>query len=119
MSADEELRCEAAISLTEYEINVFNNLPGRDYETSPRASCALDEHEGPHAAFVQSISERLPVAVDWWLRWTNLSREIVVLPHCKGQTVGGMFNEVQPCLHFEGHPGRHSYEQDPERGQTG
>jgi hypothetical protein len=84
----------------------FRPYAGNDVpETLP---CELEgDHGGPHAACGQMGGE-----VQWWVHWTLRSSEVSehrACPATQPNTDPSDPNEVELCLLYSGHPGRHSY----------
>jgi len=63
-------------------------------------------HNGPHAALGQQDGE-----TEWWVRWTFTCSSIDQVTACAAaRDEPGEPREGDPCLLFEGHPGRHSFD---------
>lgn len=106
--------CPVITMLTVQELGHLNRIENPANELQPVNWCALGPgHDGPwHYAEVQGGG----VAGDqeWWLRWNDRSREVLVLPGCEAKgTITDDDEDPQVCLLFADHPGDHGFDRTP------
>jgi hypothetical protein len=102
--------CVARVVLTDDQVAWLDARPHGAHEVRAQPCCALENgHRGPHAAMGQQANR-----VEWWIRWTLQASEIVETHICpvENDTIVNAHGEHDPCLLFNGHPGRHSFELD-------
>ena len=63
-------------------------------------------HSCPHHS-----GEQMSMNDEYWVRWTDNSYELLVLPPCPAKRPMG--NDEDPCLLFENHEGPHDFELEP------
>jgi hypothetical protein len=96
--------------VTDDQARWLDSRPHAAHEVVAYPRCELEEgHPGPHAALAQQDD-----GVEWWLCWTTQTDEPAIVERracpIESDTLVNEHGEHEPCLLFEEHPGRHSFE---------
>jgi hypothetical protein len=99
--------CLARIHLGDEEVAWLSTRPLRAHQVDRKLRCELEMgHPGAHAAMGQQGD-----GVAWWVQWNMSASEVVETAMCPAESdEADNFDEHDPCLLYEGHPGRHSFE---------
>ncbi|MFE7427928.1 hypothetical protein [Streptomyces sp. NPDC057545] len=99
--------CAVATQLTVEEHRELANLRFGANALEDFTWCEVESgHEGEwHYALGQTASDG-----NWWLRWRPGARELVNLPPCIARDTEHAPDDPTPCLLFDGHDGRHTFE---------
>lgn len=102
-------RCPARIELSDVQVHWLKRRPYAAHQVRRHHDCSLEfRHDGPHAALGQQGHE-----IEWWLRWTLIASAVEQVNACPTpRDESDDPSEEVPCLLFEGHPGRHSFQLD-------
>jgi len=100
--------CLARVQLDSAEREWLEFRPAAANEVPASLSCDLESgHPGSHGANAQ-----MGDGVEWWIHWTLRASEIVERKGCWAETPDPKPyapDEVDVCLLYAGHPGRHSF----------
>jgi hypothetical protein len=102
-------RCPARIELSDFQVVWLKRRPCAGQQVRRYHGCLLEyRHDGPHSDLAQQYDD-----VEWWIRWTLTSSTIEQDTACPA--VRDSVDEPEEdtsCLLFDGHPGRHSFDQE-------
>jgi hypothetical protein len=100
------LVCPARVTLDADQVAFLDKLPSAAPSLQSELGCELEHgHVGSHAALGQRVDDTM-----WWVQWTLTASEIKPFTWCsaKDETTALKDRDGNPCVLFDGHPGRHS-----------